>query len=120
MVAFDSAFDAVSCAIASDYVGSLHLRLANLATILRRWQDAERHYRAAVETERRMRAGFWLARTELDYAAMLLLRSDPGDSERARSLLESALAFAETAGMKEIQADSERLLASPRGNQAAG
>ena len=107
-----------SC-IAVDYVGSLHLRLANLATTIGRWQDAERHYQAAVETERRMRAGSWLARTELDYAAMLLLRSDPGDSERARSLLESALAFAQTAGMKEILADSERLLASTRGDQAA-
>jgi predicted ATPase/class 3 adenylate cyclase len=106
-----------SC-IATDYVGSLHLRLANLATTMRRWQDAERHYEVAVEIDRRLRAGSWLARTELDYAAMLLLRSDPGDSERAHSLLESALAFARAAGMEGIRAESERLLASPGGSQA--
>jgi predicted ATPase/class 3 adenylate cyclase len=100
-----------SC-IASDYVGSVHLRLANLATTMRRWQDAEHHYEAAVATDRRMRAGSWLARTQLDYAAMLLLRTNPGDSDRARPLLASALAFARAGGMEAIQVESERLLSA--------
>ncbi len=40
----------------------------------------------------------WLARTQDDYARMLRLRDDPGDTERAAALEAAALATYEEMG----------------------
>ncbi len=95
-----------------DYLGSLHLRLANLAATMERWSDAERHYEAALAIESRMRAGAWLAQTQLGYGAMLIRRAQTGDIERALVLLGQARSFAQDAGMEAVRHDSERLLAT--------
>ena len=70
-----------------------------LATTLRRFDDAERHFDVAIEIERRMGACPWLAHAQHDLGAMLLARGASGDSERALALLEDALATYSELGM---------------------
>jgi tetratricopeptide (TPR) repeat protein len=72
--------------------------LAVLAGGLGRFDDAERHFAAAAELARRAGAPIWLARTEAEWARMLTNRRRPGDAERARELLDDALATARQLG----------------------
>jgi hypothetical protein len=62
----------------------------------------------------RMGARPWTARTQLDYAGMLLERDASGDRERARELLAAALATAREIGMAKVAADCESLLADAK------
>jgi tetratricopeptide (TPR) repeat protein len=70
--------------------GAVARSLGVLATALERYDDAERHFAAAIEIEQTMRARPWRAHAQHDLAAMLLARGDAGDSERARGLLDEA------------------------------
>jgi class 3 adenylate cyclase len=79
--------------------GSLARGLGVLATTLRRFDEAERHFDVAIETERRMRARPWLAHAQHDLAAMLLARGAADDRERAHALLEDAAATYRELGM---------------------
>lgn len=54
------------------------------------WGEAKRHFENALEMNRRMGARPFLARTQQDYARMLLERGGPKDSEKARRLLGEA------------------------------
>ncbi len=80
--------------------GSLARGLGVLATTLRRFEDAERHFDVALETERKMRAGPWRAHVQHDLAAMLLARGGTGDAGRARALLDEALSAYRDLGME--------------------
>jgi class 3 adenylate cyclase len=80
---------------ASDYLGLL-------AATMSRWEDAERHFKDALETNARMGTRPWVARTQHDYAGMLLARDEPGDRERAVELLTQALDTAQELGMKAL------------------
>jgi tetratricopeptide (TPR) repeat protein len=80
-------------------LGSLARGLGVLATTLRRFDEAERHFAVAIETERRMRARPWLAHAQHDLAAMLLARGAADDRERAHVLLEEAAAIYHELGM---------------------
>jgi hypothetical protein len=51
----------------------------------------------------------WVAHTQEDYARMLLDRARPGDRERARDLLEAAVATYQELGMHGPLARAERL-----------
>jgi DNA-binding SARP family transcriptional activator len=79
--------------------GSLARGLGVLATTLHRFDDAERHFEVAMQTERRMRARPWLAHAQHDLAAMLLTRGEADDRERAHALLEEAAATYRELGM---------------------
>ncbi len=79
--------------------GSVARGLGVLATTLRRFDEAERHFDLAIETERKMGARPWLAHAQHELAAMLLARGSAGDSERARALLDEALAAYRELGM---------------------
>jgi DNA-binding SARP family transcriptional activator len=70
--------------------GSLARGLGVLATTLSRFDDAERHFDIAIETERTMAAPPWLAHAQHDLAGMLLKRGGTGDNERAHELLGQA------------------------------
>jgi tetratricopeptide (TPR) repeat protein len=78
--------------------GSHYLGL--LAATMFRWTEAEQHFEAALEMNASMGARPWLAHTQVQYAAMLLARVQPGDRDRAHSLLHEALATADELGMK--------------------
>ena len=79
--------------------GSVARGLGVLATTLRRFDEAERHFDVAIETERKMGARPWLVHAQHELAAMLLARGSAGDSERARALLDEALAAYRELGM---------------------
>jgi tetratricopeptide (TPR) repeat protein len=68
--------------------GAIARGLGGLAARLQRYDDAERHFVAAIELERRMGARPWLAHAQHDLAAMLVARDDP---ERAGPHLDAAL-----------------------------
>jgi tetratricopeptide (TPR) repeat protein len=80
--------------------GSLARGLGVLATTLGRFDDAERHFDAALEIERRMGARPWCAHTQHDLASMLHARAGPGDRERARELLAEAMSTYRDLGME--------------------
>jgi DNA-binding SARP family transcriptional activator len=89
--------------------GSVARGLGVLATTLRRFDHAERHFDTAMETERRMGARPWLAHTQHDCAAMLLARNEPGDREPALELVGRALEAYRSLGMAGYTYEAERL-----------
>ena len=58
----------------------------------------------------RIGAPYWLAVTRVDWAKMLLRRDQPGDHDRARVMLEQALATAREYGFGGVERDATRLL----------
>jgi tetratricopeptide (TPR) repeat protein len=76
--------------------------LGLLATTLKRWGDAERHFKAALATDAERGALTWLAYTRYDYGEMLLAREDPGDRERAGDLLASARTLTQELGLSAL------------------
>jgi DNA-binding SARP family transcriptional activator len=80
-------------------IGSLARYLGLLATLLGHLENADRHFQAALEMNARMGARPWLAHTQEDYARMLFDRDAPGDQEKARELLTTALATYRELGM---------------------
>jgi tetratricopeptide (TPR) repeat protein len=86
--------------------------LGLLAATLERWDDAAAHFRFALEMTRAMGAVPLIARTQQEYAA-LLLAAPPhaGQAATARALLEEALRSAIDLGMASIAARATGLLA---------
>ena len=73
--------------------------LGLLAATGEHWDQAERHFENALAMNERIGARSWLARTQADYADLLVARARPGDSERARDLRNSAGSTARALGM---------------------
>jgi tetratricopeptide (TPR) repeat protein len=86
--------------------GAMDRYLGLLAATIGRSHEAERHFRAAIDTNERMGARPWTAHSRHDLASLLLERDAPGDRERAVAELHSA---AETAGMLGMTALGERV-----------
>jgi len=82
--------------------GSVARSLGLMATVMRRWEDAARHFDAALVMNSRLRARPQLAHTQLQYAQMLLERGGPGDRAAALALLAPALDTAQEVGMKTL------------------
>ncbi len=91
--------------------GSLDRSLGLLAATAGRFEVAAGHFEAAIAANARMRARPWVARSEHDYARMLLARGEPGDRERAAELLRRALATARSLGLTRLAERTEPLLA---------
>jgi len=83
--------------------GAASRYLGQLAATMRRWQEGEAHFDQALAMNARMAAKPWLAHTQYHYAQMLLARRAPGDSERARMLLEDASTIARQLGMRSLE-----------------
>jgi class 3 adenylate cyclase len=84
-----------------DCYGSTSLLLGRLAGTMGRWEDAERHFEAAVEMNTRIGAR-WVNWTRYGWAEMLVQRDAPGDSEKAMKLLGQVLDATEGLGMKNL------------------
>ena len=85
-----------------DCFGSMGRFTAMLAATMERWDDAERHFEAALEMNIRMdavRATVW---TQCNFAQMLLARDAPGDRQKALGLLTKAIDTAQPLGMKRV------------------
>jgi DNA-binding CsgD family transcriptional regulator len=101
--------EGVTCVGASDeYLGML-------AATCRRWEMAERHFRAALEMNEQTGGRPWLAHTQTNYGLMLMSRRGPGDRKRASELFQAGLVTARELGMTALQDRLERLLASHKG-----
>jgi class 3 adenylate cyclase/tetratricopeptide (TPR) repeat protein/ABC-type transport system involved in cytochrome c biogenesis ATPase subunit len=87
--------------------GAMARHLGLLATTMRRWEDAERHYEAALELNARQGGRPWVAHTQHAYAGMLLARGEAG--ERAAALNAAALATARELGMQGLAARAAAL-----------
>ena len=91
--------------------GSAATYLGLLATALGRWDEAEDRFRTALAINERIEAKPWVVRTERHYAALLMSRGGPGDSRKARGLLESALRTAEELTMPGLERSARAALA---------
>ncbi|HEY7496600.1 MAG TPA: AAA family ATPase, partial [Candidatus Tectomicrobia bacterium] len=83
--------------------GAVARPLGLLAATLRRWEEAARHFAAALAMNQRLGASPFVARTQCEYAAVLLTRSRPGDAAPARELLDAALYTAQKLGMQGLE-----------------
>ena len=80
--------------------GSGFRLLGLLATTLARWDGAAQHFEAAIAMHLQMGARPFVARTQCEYAVLPLTRNQPGDTEKARELLDVALNTARALGMQ--------------------
>jgi DNA-binding CsgD family transcriptional regulator len=75
--------------------------LGMLATTLRRWDQAEQHFKVALAFDARTGGHPWLARSRCEFAAMLMHRARSGDHDRALPLLAAALDDARELGLQQ-------------------
>jgi class 3 adenylate cyclase len=91
-------------------MGTVAFHLGLLATTIGDFDTAGSDFAHAEAIEERIGAPTWLARTRLEWARMLLRRSGPGDTERARDLLTQAFDAAREFGLLRVEADAGTLL----------
>ena len=95
--------------------GAVGRYLGELASLLERWDEAEEHFQRAAEINGRMGAWPWLARSQAQWAAMLLERSrkDSASREenrtRAETLILEAKSTATRLAMPTLVADCSEL-----------
>ena len=99
--------------------GSTARYLGLLATAMSHWQDAERHFEAAIEMDRGTGGRPWLAHAQEDYAGMLMARAEPGDRDQARELIEGARATYDELGMHTHAARASEQLERAAGQASA-
>jgi DNA-binding SARP family transcriptional activator len=95
--------------------GSAARYLGILATVMERWDEAERWLLKALDRNRRMGASPWVGHTLADLAAVRLRRGRPDDVAAAGRLLDDASAIARALEMPRLL---ERLQAVARGQVA--
>lgn len=91
--------------------GSVALYLGLLATTLERYDDANAHFAEAHAMHERIGAPYWLAVTRVEWAKMLLRRNFNGDRDRARAMLDQALATAREYGFGGVERQATQHLA---------
>lgn len=100
----------VNGGLAQNHYGSASRPLGLLATTLGRWDEAAKHFQAAISHDEQMGARPWAAVAREDYGRMLLTRGAPADVEQARALLQQALATYRELGMLPARERAEALL----------
>jgi hypothetical protein len=102
--------------------GPAALRLGKLATLLERWEDAERHFATALGCCEQLCARAIRARVLLEHAQALAARGEGGDRERIATMLEEAARLCEELGMaglhERVAAQRERSSAAPPASDA--
>jgi tetratricopeptide (TPR) repeat protein len=91
-------------------LGSVELYLGSLAATMSRFEEARAHFDAALEFNSKIGALPWVARTQYEYARMLLKCARGGDRYRAYQLLAAAHDTAERLGMKKVSESTQALL----------
>ncbi len=100
----------ISLGVANVYVGPTARYLGVLATLMCRWEDAERHFEDALEMAGRMEAPTQLAHCMYLYGEMLRRRKGPGDNKRARSMQSEALNRARDLEMRTLTMSASEAL----------
>ncbi len=90
--------------------GSVARLVAVLAALLGRWRQADDFFAEAAACHERMNAPVFLARTQVDWARMLLDR-DAGHSGRAEALLTEALAISQQIGLGPVERRARQQMA---------
>lgn len=103
--------DRVSISYPEISLGPVARLLGVLASTTGSYDDAAGHFEDALAMCKRINARPWLAHAQDDFAHMLLARGEPGDAEKAESLLESARTAYRQLGMR--ASPSPTVLASP-------
>lgn len=91
-------------------MGAVDRYLGMLAAAAEDWDEAARHYEAALGLETALHSPPLVARTQSWYGRMLLIRGDAGDAERASGLLAASTSTAERLGMAGL---AEQVRAAP-------
>jgi len=86
--------------------------LGCLATRLGRYDEAEEHFGAALESMERLGAVYWIARTLLDHCDLCVARGAPGDDVRKRDLATRAIEMAREFGLAGLETRANAMLAS--------
>jgi ATP/maltotriose-dependent transcriptional regulator MalT len=94
--------------------GSIARHAGQLAAVLGRYDDAERHFAHAATTHAELEAPGFLARTRCDWALALLERGGPADAGRAQRLLDEATAAAREIGAAGIERRAAEATAGAR------
>jgi class 3 adenylate cyclase len=84
--------------------------LGGLATVLRRYDEADAYFEQSAATSARMDARFFIARTDLRWGSMLAERKADGDTEKARGLLSKAQAVAAAHGYRKVERRARAVL----------
>jgi len=84
--------------------------LGVLAATMERWDDAIAHFDDALELSAQVGARPWLARSQHEYARMLIQRNAPGDEEKVKELLTEAITTYRELGMPTFLENAEELI----------
>jgi DNA-binding SARP family transcriptional activator/tetratricopeptide (TPR) repeat protein len=98
------AFTGLTC------TGSVARSLGCALATAGRFDEADEAFAQAVAVHERIEAPTELARTRVDWARMLASRAQPGDADRARTLLDPALSTASNLGLATIERQAQTLL----------
>jgi tetratricopeptide (TPR) repeat protein len=96
--------------IGNGFFGAATLFLGMLAATMQRRDDAIEHFETAIETHTRIGARPYLARSQHEYARMLVERNASGDKDKAKTLLAEATAIYRELGMPTFLDNAEELL----------
>jgi DNA-binding SARP family transcriptional activator/tetratricopeptide (TPR) repeat protein len=91
-------------------LGSISRHLGLLATVLSRYEQADRHFNDALEAHAKLESRLWTAHTQYNQASMLLRRDESGDRERALILLGEVLSSSQRHGFAAVEARARRSL----------
>jgi hypothetical protein len=79
--------------------GAVSRNLARLAAVRRAWDEAEQHFRHALDFNERLRTPPWLALTQYQHASMLIERGRGEDQPRVDALMTMSMDSARALGM---------------------
>lgn len=91
-------------------LGSMSYYLGKLARVLGRYDDAERHFKAAVAMESRIGAAPFVALAQLEYAVLLQSRAVGDDAQRALALAGKVVHTARRLGMAPAERRAAELI----------
>jgi DNA-binding SARP family transcriptional activator len=91
--------------------GSVAHYLGLLSQSLDRYDEADRWFRQALALHEAMEAPFFVAATQSAQADLLVQRDQPGDGDRAQTLLDTAVSVAVKRGFGAVERDALSILA---------
>ena len=92
--------------------GAISRSMGRLAHLLGHHEDAESLFQAALWMNERIGAPYWIARTKLDYADLLVDRAQSDDVAKAREMAAQAMAGAHECGFGALKRRASMLLES--------
>ena len=110
LLAFEGQNTVIGSAVAC--YGAADRMLGALATVMRRWEVAERHLDNALVLNQQMRSPTWIAHTRYERARLTLRRGRPHELELAGARASEALDAARRIGLRGLVARIERLTTS--------